>query len=68
LTPQSAAQTFLSFFPNQDFPSSSEFELDLKIGDLIQVMIIREDGWCKGLQERTQKVGLFPRIFVSKKR
>ena len=48
------------------YPASSEFELDLKEGDVVMVQKKREDGWWKGLQERTGKSGLVPAIFLQK--
>ena len=48
------------------YPASSEYELDLKEGDVITMLKARDDGWCKGLLERTGKVGLFPMTFVQK--
>ncbi|ELU13624.1 hypothetical protein CAPTEDRAFT_122183, partial [Capitella teleta] len=46
------------------YPSQSELELDLKLGDLIFVHKKREDGWFKGTLQRTGKAGLFPSSFV----
>ena len=48
------------------FPSSSQYELDLKEGDVVILLKRREDGWCKGTLERTGQTGLFPLTFVHK--
>ena len=48
------------------FPSSSQYELELKMGDVIIMNKIREDGWCKGTLQRSGQTGLFPLSFVEK--
>jgi len=48
------------------FPSSSEYELDMREGDVVALIKRREDGWCKGTLERTGQTGLFPFTFVAK--
>ena len=48
------------------FPSSSQYELELKQGDVIIMNRIREDGWCKGTLNRSGQTGLFPLSFVEK--
>jgi len=48
------------------FPSNSEYEIDLNIGDVVTLVKKREDGWCKGTHHRTGKTGLFPASFVEK--
>jgi len=48
------------------FPASSPYELDLKMGDVVVMNKIREDGWCKGTLERSGQTGLFPLSFVEK--
>jgi len=45
------------------FPSSSQYELELKQGDVVVMSRIREDGWCKGTLQRSGQTGLF---FVEK--
>merc|ERR1712203_122082 len=35
------------------FPASSQYELELKMGDVIIMNKIREDGWCKGTLQRS---------------
>ena len=34
------------------FPSNSEYEIDLNIGDVVTLVKKREDGWCKGTHHR----------------
>lgn len=46
------------------YPPNSEYELELRVGDVIYVHKKREDGWYKGTQQRTGKTGLFPASFV----
>lgn len=46
------------------YPPNSEFELELKVGDIIYVHKKRDDGWYKGTQQRTGRTGLFPASFV----
>ncbi|XP_023288307.1 SH3 domain-containing RING finger protein 3 isoform X2 [Orussus abietinus] len=46
------------------YPPNSEFELELRVGDIIYVHKKRDDGWYKGTQERTGRTGLFPASFV----
>ena len=48
------------------FPASSPYELELKMGDVITMNKIREDGWCKGTLQRSGQTGLFPLSFVEK--
>jgi len=48
------------------FPASSEFEIDLSLGDVVTLVKRRDDGWCKGTHHRTGKTGLFPASFVEK--
>jgi len=48
------------------FPASSDYELELKVGDTLSLVKKREDGWCKGTLHRTGKTGLFPASFVEK--
>lgn len=48
------------------FPASSQYEVELKMGDVIVMNKIREDGWCKGTLERSGQTGLFPLSFVEK--
>ena len=46
------------------FPASTPFELALQVGDYVHVHKKREDGWYRGVHERTGLVGLFPGSFV----
>ncbi|XP_043501780.1 E3 ubiquitin-protein ligase SH3RF1-like isoform X1 [Polistes fuscatus] len=46
------------------YPPNSEFELELREGDIIYVHKKRDDGWYKGTQQRTGRTGLFPASFV----
>lgn len=46
------------------YPPNSEYELELRVGDIIYVHKKREDGWYKGTQQRTGRTGLFPASFV----
>ncbi|XP_046817543.1 E3 ubiquitin-protein ligase SH3RF3 isoform X2 [Vespa crabro] len=46
------------------YPPNSEFELELRVGDIIYVHKKRDDGWYKGTQQRTGRTGLFPASFV----
>lgn len=46
------------------YPPNSEYELELRVGDIIYVHKKREDGWFKGTLQRTGKTGLFPGSFV----
>lgn len=46
------------------YPPNSEYELELKVGDIVYVHKKREDGWYKGTLLRTGKTGLFPASFV----
>ncbi|OWF54497.1 E3 ubiquitin-protein ligase SH3RF1-like isoform X1 [Mizuhopecten yessoensis] len=48
------------------YPPQSDIELELKIGDIVNVHKKRDDGWYKGTQQRTGKTGLFPGNFVEK--
>ncbi len=48
------------------FPASSQYELELKMGDVIIMNKIREDGWCKGTLQKSGQTGLFPLSFVEK--
>ncbi|XP_044003201.1 E3 ubiquitin-protein ligase SH3RF3 isoform X2 [Aphidius gifuensis] len=46
------------------YPPNSEFELELRVGDIIYVQKKRDDGWYKGTLQRTGRSGLFPASFV----
>lgn len=46
------------------YPPNSEYELELKQGDVVYVHKKRDDGWYKGTLQRTGKTGLFPGSFV----
>ncbi|XP_015515382.1 E3 ubiquitin-protein ligase SH3RF3-like isoform X1 [Neodiprion lecontei] len=46
------------------YPPNSEFELELRVGDIIHVLKKRDDGWYKGTLQRTGRTGLFPASFV----
>ncbi|KAG8196985.1 hypothetical protein JTE90_013133 [Oedothorax gibbosus] len=46
------------------YPPNSDYELELKVGDVVYVHKKREDGWYKGTLQRTGKTGLFPSSFV----
>lgn len=46
------------------YPPNSEYELELQVNDIIYVHKKREDGWYKGVQQRTGRTGLFPASFV----
>lgn len=46
------------------YPPNSEYEIELKVGDVIYVHKKRDDGWYKGTLQRTGKTGLFPASFV----
>lgn len=48
------------------YPASSQYELDLSEGEVILLLKRREDGWCKGTVEGTNRTGLFPANFVQK--
>lgn len=60
---------FLFYFPLRfkcivSYPKSSDFELELSVGDIIYVHKKRDNGWYKGTHAQTGKVGLFPSSFV----
>lgn len=46
------------------YPAQNENELELKVGDIVFVTRKHDDGWFKGVLQRTGKVGLFPGSFV----
>ncbi|KAG1667770.1 E3 ubiquitin-protein ligase SH3RF1 [Nymphon striatum] len=46
------------------YPPNSDYELELKVGDIIYVHKKRDDGWYKGTLQRTGVTGLFPGSFV----
>lgn len=46
------------------YPPNSEYELELRVGDVVYVHKKRDDGWYKGTLHRTGKTGLFPASFV----
>ncbi|XP_003744319.1 E3 ubiquitin-protein ligase SH3RF1 [Galendromus occidentalis] len=57
-----AAEQFRCIVP---YPPNSDYELELKVGDVVYVHKKREDGWCKGTLQRTGRTGLFPASFVT---
>ncbi|XP_065089453.1 E3 ubiquitin-protein ligase SH3RF1 [Ochlerotatus camptorhynchus] len=46
------------------YPPNSEYELELRIGDIVLVHKKRDNGWYKGTHQRSGKTGLFPASFV----
>ncbi|CAG9571646.1 unnamed protein product [Danaus chrysippus] len=46
------------------YPPNSEYELELKVDDIVLVCKKRGDGWYKGTLQRTGRTGLFPASFV----
>ena len=34
------------------FPASTEYEIDLQLGDVLTLVKRRDDGWCKGTLHR----------------
>ena len=48
-TSSSSSERYRCIVP---FPASSEYELDLQIGDVVTLVKMREDGWCKGTHHR----------------
>ncbi|EDS27268.1 Plenty of SH3s [Culex quinquefasciatus] len=46
------------------YPPNSEYELELRVGDVVLVHKKRENGWYKGTHQRSGKTGLFPASFV----
>ncbi|XP_067134442.1 E3 ubiquitin-protein ligase SH3RF1-like isoform X2 [Centruroides vittatus] len=46
------------------YPPNSDYELELKVGDIVYVHKKRDDGWYKGTLQRTGRTGLFPASFV----
>ncbi|XP_041969621.1 E3 ubiquitin-protein ligase SH3RF3 isoform X2 [Aricia agestis] len=46
------------------YPPNSEYELELKVDDIVMVVKKRGDGWYKGTLQRTGRTGLFPASFV----
>ncbi|XP_039748254.1 E3 ubiquitin-protein ligase SH3RF3 isoform X2 [Pararge aegeria] len=46
------------------YPPNSEYELELKVDDIVIVCKKRGDGWYKGTLQRTGRTGLFPASFV----
>ncbi|XP_058827325.1 E3 ubiquitin-protein ligase SH3RF3 isoform X2 [Topomyia yanbarensis] len=46
------------------YPPNSEYELELRIGDVVLVHKKRDNGWYKGTHQRSGKTGLFPASFV----
>lgn len=48
------------------FPSSDKYELGLKEGDIVEVITVRDDGWCKGKLINDGRVGHFPITFVQR--
>ncbi|XP_023948935.1 E3 ubiquitin-protein ligase SH3RF3 isoform X2 [Bicyclus anynana] len=46
------------------YPPNSEYELELKVDDIVVVCKKRGDGWYKGTLQRTGRTGLFPASFV----
>ncbi|KAF9422090.1 hypothetical protein HW555_002111 [Spodoptera exigua] len=42
------------------YPPNSEYELELKVDDIVIVSKKRGDGWYKGTLQRTGRTGLFP--------
>ncbi|XP_063700116.1 E3 ubiquitin-protein ligase SH3RF1 [Culicoides brevitarsis] len=46
------------------YPPNSEYELELRVGDIVFVTKKRENGWFKGQHQRSGRIGLFPSSFV----
>lgn len=50
----------------RDYEPKMEDELHLRVGDIIKVEDIFDDGWAIGTSRETKKQGIFPLTFVSK--
>ncbi|XP_063537744.1 E3 ubiquitin-protein ligase SH3RF3-like isoform X1 [Cydia strobilella] len=48
------------------YPPNSDYELELKVDDIVLVSKKRGDGWYKGTLQRTGRTGLFPASFVQR--
>lgn len=46
------------------YPPNSDYELGLNVGDIVLVNKKRENGWYRGVHQRSGKSGLFPASFV----
>jgi len=46
------------------FNPTEEDEIQLNIGDEVEITVIFEDGWCEGINLSTNKGGVFPRTCV----
>lgn len=46
------------------YPPNSDYELEMKVGDVVYVHKKRDSGWYKGTHAQTGKIGLFPSSFV----
>ena len=62
--PPQIGQSKIKLLCIQDYPSSTDFELTLKKGDIILLIKKRDDGWFKGKKLDSGKIGLFPASFV----
>uniref|UniRef100_U5EPL2 RING-type E3 ubiquitin transferase n=1 Tax=Corethrella appendiculata TaxID=1370023 RepID=U5EPL2_9DIPT len=58
---QSVRERFRCIVP---YPPNSEYELELRVGDIVLVHKKRDNGWYKGTHQRSGKTGLFPASFV----
>ncbi|XP_052901671.1 E3 ubiquitin-protein ligase SH3RF3 [Anopheles moucheti] len=58
---QSVRERFKCIVP---YPPNSEYELELRVGDIVMVHKKRDNGWYKGTHARSGKTGLFPASFV----
>eukprot|EP00051_Salpingoeca_urceolata_P031622 m.12318 g.12318 ORF g.12318 m.12318 type:complete len:927 (-) comp4222_c0_seq1:246-3026(-) len=48
-----------------DYDASQPDDISLKKGDIVYVLVVRDDGWCQGMDTK-QQVGFFPNAYVQK--
>ena len=48
------------------YPARNQYELDLRMNDLLYVHQKHSDGWLKATHERTGRNGLIPVAFVER--
>jgi len=59
------SQSFYYYVCKQKFKPQNENEIEMNVGDIIQIYRILDEGWCYGKNRTTNCVGIIPQAFLA---
>jgi len=59
------SQSFYYYVCKQKFKPQNENEIEMNVGDIIQIYRILDGGWCYGKNRTTNCVGIIPQAFLA---